>query len=118
MGQRRADLGASAAGPALEGWRQVMVAGERVAFGVLLKRYRLDSGLTQEALAERARISTRAVSDLERDVQRLPRRDTAALLAGATGIYLTRRRPARPNRLARDPALCARVFDATAALVG
>ncbi len=68
-----------------------MVAGERVAFGVLLKRYRLDSGLTQETLAERARISTRAVSDLERDVQRLPRRDTAALLADALALSPHRR---------------------------
>ena len=35
-------------------------------FGVLLKRYRLVAGLTQEGLAERAGISARAVSDLDR----------------------------------------------------
>ena len=35
-------------------------------FGELLRRYRVAAGLTQEALAERAGISTRGVSDLER----------------------------------------------------
>jgi transcriptional regulator with XRE-family HTH domain len=35
-------------------------------FGALLKRHRLAAGITQEGLAERAGISARAVSDLER----------------------------------------------------
>ena len=34
--------------------------GER--FGTLLKRYRVTAGLSQEALAERARLSVRAIS--------------------------------------------------------
>jgi transcriptional regulator with XRE-family HTH domain len=38
---------------------------EPTTFGALLKRSRMAAGLTQEALAERANLSTRAVSDLE-----------------------------------------------------
>jgi transcriptional regulator with XRE-family HTH domain len=34
------------------------------AFGDLLRRYRLQAGLSQEVLAERAHLSTRAVSAL------------------------------------------------------
>ena len=53
------------------------------AFGVALKRFRLGAGLTQEALAERARLSARAVSDLERGVARAPRPGTLTLLSRA-----------------------------------
>jgi predicted ATPase/DNA-binding XRE family transcriptional regulator len=52
-----------------------------LSLGALLKRYRLAAGLTQEALAERAGLSTRAVSDLERGRSRAPRYDTLDLLA-------------------------------------
>jgi non-specific serine/threonine protein kinase len=55
-------------------------------FGELLRRHRLAAGLSQEALAERAGLSARGVSDLERGVHRAPRRDTVALLA--TGLDL------------------------------
>jgi predicted ATPase/transcriptional regulator with XRE-family HTH domain len=55
-------------------------------FGELLRRRRLAAGLTQEALAERAGISARAVSDLERDPDRTPRLDTIGLLADALGL--------------------------------
>ncbi len=53
------------------------------SFAELLKRLRTDAGLTQEALAERARVSPRAVSDLERGINKTPRRDTRQLLADA-----------------------------------
>jgi class 3 adenylate cyclase/transcriptional regulator with XRE-family HTH domain len=56
------------------------------AFAPLLRRHRRDAGLTQEALAERAGISLRAVSDLERGIYRTPHRDTVALLAQALGL--------------------------------
>ncbi len=56
------------------------------SFGALLKRYRLAAGLTQEALAERASLSARAVSDLERGLKQTPRRDTVALLTQALGL--------------------------------
>jgi predicted ATPase/transcriptional regulator with XRE-family HTH domain len=56
------------------------------SFGALVRRYRVAAGLSQEALAERAGLSARAISDLERDGQRTPRRDTLALLAGALDL--------------------------------
>ena len=37
------------------------------SFGELLRQRRLAAGLTQEALAERAGVSAKAISDLERD---------------------------------------------------
>jgi transcriptional regulator with XRE-family HTH domain len=42
--------------------------------------------LTQEELAQAAGISTRAVSDLERGVNRTAHKDTARLLAAALGL--------------------------------
>jgi NAD(P)-dependent dehydrogenase (short-subunit alcohol dehydrogenase family) len=39
-------------------------------------------------------------------------------MTALTGAYLKRRRPAVPNRMARDPALCERVLRATEALFG
>ncbi len=53
------------------------------SFAQLLRRFRRAVGLTQEELAERANLSARAVSDLERDDDRVPRRDTLELLADA-----------------------------------
>jgi predicted ATPase/transcriptional regulator with XRE-family HTH domain len=59
---------------------------EPEAFGVLLRCLRLAAGLTQEALAERAGLSARAISDLERDPTRTPRLDTVTLLADALSL--------------------------------
>jgi predicted ATPase/transcriptional regulator with XRE-family HTH domain len=42
--------------------------------------------MSQEELAERARLSARAISDLERGVKRTPRRDTVQLLIEALGL--------------------------------
>jgi predicted ATPase/DNA-binding XRE family transcriptional regulator len=56
---------------------------ERTRFGALLKHYRQAAGLSQEALAEKAGLSVRAISDLERGVNRAPRYATLELLAGA-----------------------------------
>jgi len=53
------------------------------SFGALLKRYRLAASLTQEELAERAGLSVRAISDLERGLHRSPRKETVNLLADA-----------------------------------
>ncbi|MDF3042413.1 MAG: transcriptional regulator, family, partial [Thermomicrobiales bacterium] len=55
-------------------------------FGDLLRRYRVAAGLTQEELAERAGISTRGVSDLERGAHGLPRKDTLQLLLDALDL--------------------------------
>ena len=59
---------------------------DAASFAALLKRQRLAAGLTQEALAERAGLSAKAVSDLERDPERTPRLDTIGLLADALGL--------------------------------
>lgn len=53
------------------------------AFGHLLKRHRAARSLTQEALAERAGVSVRAISDLERGINLTPRDDTLHLLIDA-----------------------------------
>ncbi|CAN5652715.1 hypothetical protein BH24CHL1_BH24CHL1_17930 [soil metagenome] len=58
-------------------------------FGDLLRRARREAGFTQEALAERAGISVRAIADLERGVNRAPRRDT---LVGALDLSADERR--------------------------
>ena len=63
------------------------VAGQRApGFGVLLRRLRDRAGLTQDELAEAARVSQRAISDLERGINRTARKDTAVLLASALGL--------------------------------
>lgn len=55
-------------------------------FGDLLRRFRLAGGFTQETLAERASISARAISDLERGVKHRPQKETVRLLAGALDL--------------------------------
>ncbi|MGA8097663.1 MAG: helix-turn-helix domain-containing protein, partial [Candidatus Cybelea sp.] len=79
---------------------------ESADFGALLRRYRLAAGLTQEALAERARVSLDGISALERGYRRSPQRETLALLAGALALSDEQRRvfesaatrPASPRR--------------------
>ncbi len=56
------------------------------SFGELLRQRRLAAGLTQEALAERAGVSAKAISDLERAPDRTPRLDTVGLLADALNL--------------------------------
>ncbi len=55
------------------------------SFAQVLRRGRRELGLTQEALAERAGLSWRTISDLERGVNQ-PRKDTLALLADALAL--------------------------------
>ncbi len=59
---------------------------EKASFGTLLKHYRQVAGLSQEALAARAGLSARAISDLERGVYRTPRYDTLELLSSALSL--------------------------------
>src|SRR5579875_2095494 len=63
-----------------------MVTRHTTTLGTLLRRHRLEVGLTQEALAERAGVSPRVISEIERGGRHLPRRDTVALLAEALGL--------------------------------
>jgi transcriptional regulator with XRE-family HTH domain len=57
-----------------------------LGFGGLLRQLRAEALLTQEELAEAAKLSPRSVSDLERGVNRTARKDTAELLADALGL--------------------------------
>jgi predicted ATPase/transcriptional regulator with XRE-family HTH domain len=67
--------------------------GERSSdFGTLLRRFRIDAKLGQEALAERARVSVNAISALERGVRRAPQRDTVELLVRGLGLEGAERR--------------------------
>ncbi|MBA2452730.1 MAG: tetratricopeptide repeat protein [Chloroflexia bacterium] len=52
-------------------------------FGHALRRKRLAAGLSQEALSERAGLSVRGISDLERGQRRTPRMETVLMLAEA-----------------------------------
>lgn len=63
-----------------------MTAEQRSPFGELLKQHRLAAGLTQEALAERAGLSVRGLSDLECERTGAPRHDTLALLIDALDL--------------------------------
>src|SRR2546430_1743547 len=55
------------------------------SFGELLRRHRLDAGLTQTTLARRARVSVRAVQHLEHSLGQ-PQRETTRRLAEALGL--------------------------------
>jgi predicted ATPase/DNA-binding XRE family transcriptional regulator len=55
-------------------------------FGEALRNLRRSAGLTQEELAERAGISPRSISGLERGEGAVPRRDTLRLLERALGL--------------------------------
>ncbi len=61
-------------------------------FGALLRRHRLAAGLTQEELAERANLSRRGISDLERGARTHPYRETLKLLVAALGLEERERR--------------------------
>ncbi|HEU5388804.1 MAG TPA: helix-turn-helix domain-containing protein [Streptosporangiaceae bacterium] len=81
------------------------------SFGELLRQRRLAGGLTQEALAERAGVSAKAISDLERDPDRTPRLDTVGLLADALGLdpagrasLLAAARPTADGSVEAEPA--------------
>lgn len=60
-----------------------MASGLPHSFGELLRTYRTAAGLTQEELAERAGMSARGISDLERGARRTPYKGTVELLASA-----------------------------------
>lgn len=57
-----------------------------MALGDLIRRYRLAAGLSQEDLAERAGLSVRGISDLERGRRLSPHMETLRLLSDALGL--------------------------------
>src|SRR5947209_2223898 len=68
------------------GGRYRPVTEQGATFGDLLRQYRTAAGLSQEGLAEKAGISRRAISDLERGARTRPWRDTVILLANALDL--------------------------------
>src|SRR6476469_5158198 len=62
-----------------------MSTSAQAAFGELLKRYRQEAWLTQEALAERAGVSPRSIRALEQG-ESTPHQDTAQRLAAALSL--------------------------------
>lgn len=79
-------------------------------FSDLLRRYRAAAGLSQEELAERAGLSRRGISDLERGERRSPHPATVRSLADALNVD----EAARASLLAsiRAPAARARTMRA------
>ena len=73
-------------------------------FGTVLRQLRMAAALPQEALAERAGLSLRGISDLERGVRRAPHLATVRLLADALELGLADRQvllaAARPDSIA------------------
>ncbi len=63
-----------------------MEAAGRPRFGALLRQFRLDAGMTQQELAERANLSADAVSTLERGARTRPYRETIVLLGRALDL--------------------------------
>lgn len=56
------------------------------SFGQVLRRHRHAAGLSQQALAERAGLSERGISDLERGRRRMPRLETIRMLVDGLGL--------------------------------
>jgi transcriptional regulator with XRE-family HTH domain len=86
-----------------------MVA-EPLQLAALIRRFRLQAGLSQEQLAERSGLSTRAVSDLERGIRSQTRPETLRMLADGLGLNEAARAEflgaARPElRLLPQPVL-------------
>ncbi|HVQ92020.1 MAG TPA: helix-turn-helix domain-containing protein [Mycobacteriales bacterium] len=65
-----------------------MATADPGAFGRLLRRHRLRTGLTQRVLADLSTVSIRAIRDLEQGKARRPRQDTVRLIAD--GLRLSR----------------------------
>src|SRR5215216_6256334 len=62
------------------------MSADRESFGEVLRRLRSCAALSQDALAERAGLSKRGISDLERGARLAPRLETVRLLADALAL--------------------------------
>ena len=99
---------------------------ETTPFGDLLRKHRIAANLTQEALAERAGLSTRGVSDLERGARSHPYRETLGMLVSALGLSGAERaafvraaqRPGRPNAATRERGEMSRLPEPLNRLIG
>src|SRR5215207_5063653 len=81
-------------------------AGQRVQHDLAgwLRHHRLQAGLSQEELAERAGVSVRAISDLERGARRLPHADTLQRLIQGLGLEKATAAALRRVAEAQEPA--------------
>jgi predicted ATPase/DNA-binding CsgD family transcriptional regulator/transcriptional regulator with XRE-family HTH domain len=79
------------------------MATEPRVFGELLRRYRVAANLTQEALAEKAGLSARGLSDLERGLRQWPHSETVRRLVVALGLDPTERAQLVANTVAPLP---------------
>ena len=70
----------------------------------LLRTYRIDARLSQEALAERAGISARTIGDIETGIARFPRAITLSLISEALGLDPPARDALRAAARRRSPA--------------
>jgi predicted ATPase/transcriptional regulator with XRE-family HTH domain len=59
---------------------------ETITFAEVLRRRRLEAGFSQEDLAERAGLSPRSISDLERGQRSVPRLETVRMLSDALDL--------------------------------
>ena len=86
-----------------------VVAMTETEFGDLLRRYRTAAGLTQEELAERAGLSTRGISDLERGARscRAKTRCSCSCRRSLWRHWITLFSPLRPSARRRRLAQCA-----------
>jgi predicted ATPase/DNA-binding XRE family transcriptional regulator len=93
-----------------------MDAADDRSFGALLREFRLTARLSQEALAERAGMSARGISDLERGIHRAPYQQTVNLLLDALELdheqralmAAAARRPGRINAVPLRPETSSR----------
>jgi len=83
-----------------------MYGDSSATFGAVLRRYRQAARLSQDDLALKTGLSTRAISNLERGVNRNPRTATLTLLAEGLGLSAEERHrletAAQPAPLARS----------------
>jgi predicted ATPase/DNA-binding XRE family transcriptional regulator len=100
-------------------------AGGEASFADLLRQRRRAAGLTQEALAERSGVSVRAVSNLEREINQRPHRDTVAMLADGLGLdgaartaFLAVARPRSNRSPDREPTTVPALPERRGALLG
>src|SRR5215216_852984 len=94
------------------------VMGEsQTSFSTLLRQFRSAAALSQEELAERAGLSRRGISDLERGASLTPRLETVRLLADGLALAGAERTAllaaARPALLCSGPAGTAPTYPST-----
>jgi predicted ATPase/transcriptional regulator with XRE-family HTH domain len=88
---------------------------ERGSFGPVLRRLRLEARISQEELAERARLSVQSISSLERGRRRAPYRETIRMLSEGLQLSDAQRREleAAAQRRPRPSVLGVTTYDST-----